>query len=169
MRFCFLFVCWFEVLLWFLNIVFLPPPLLFPTSCLACAAVHAVANVPTGWQPVGDAHGNVKFHLALRHANPTAIEEKLHAVSDPASSDYGNHWTREELKAHAQPVDGSVERVTTWLNAAGITGWRISWNTWFACLPLPQAGSVRVCVCVCSLPPFFALPPYLFAHTCGCY
>ena len=71
--------------------------------------------------------GEVKFHLALRHANPRAITDKLYAVSDPASEDYGNHWTQAELKENSQPRPGAVERVTNYLNAVGISNIEQNW------------------------------------------
>ncbi|EGD80642.1 hypothetical protein PTSG_01230 [Salpingoeca rosetta] len=97
-------------------------------ATLAVAASAAPAySTDSGWKVVGDAAGTVKFHIALAHANPTAIVNKLYEVSDPASPEYGNHWTREELKQHSKPVDGAVKRVTTWLSDAGITAVTPNW------------------------------------------
>lgn len=68
------------------------------------------------------ATGIIQFHIALRHAYPNAIVDKLFDVSDPSSANYGKHWNREELMRHAQPVDGAAKRVTNWLHAADIIG-----------------------------------------------
>eukprot|EP00049_Salpingoeca_infusionum_P017320 m.352531 g.352531 ORF g.352531 m.352531 type:complete len:569 (+) comp16549_c0_seq1:337-2043(+) len=102
---------------------------------IVVAVVAAIAFVPTnalsynregmqpsGWYPVSraDEKATVKFHITLKHADPKAIVKKLHAVSDPRSSDYGNHWTREQLKAACQPLPGAIEAVTDYLRGFNV-------------------------------------------------
>lgn len=95
--------------------------------CLAAIAALATA-APAGWKSVGRATGDVKFHLALRHANPTAITDKLMTVADPSSPDYGNYWTQGELKKHSAPRPGSVERVYAWLRSVGVSDVMPNWS-----------------------------------------
>eukprot|EP01147_Barroeca_monosierra_P006812 gene6813-386_t len=108
----------------------------FACKIVAAAAVlfayvsglsHAASLSLGGWTAMEPATGIIQFHIALRHAYPNAIVDKLFDVSDPSSANYGKHWNREELMRHAQPVDGAAKRVTNWLHAADIIDVTNNW------------------------------------------
>ena len=37
------------------------------------------------------------IHIAIKQANLDVLEEKLYDVSTPTSSNYGKHWTHEQV------------------------------------------------------------------------
>eukprot|EP00039_Didymoeca_costata_P025071 m.12228 g.12228 ORF g.12228 m.12228 type:complete len:635 (-) comp4620_c0_seq1:37-1941(-) len=76
------------------------------------------ASLYGGWKDAGEAlaTASVPMHFALRHA--AEAEDALHSmfldVSDPLSSNYGNHLTKEELQKLIPPAPGSVEYTKAW-------------------------------------------------------
>jgi tripeptidyl-peptidase I len=74
---------------------------------LALAKPHArsmkvhesLEQVPSGFVKTSDPNANtpIKLRIALVQNNPTGLVDALYAVSDPASSSYGQHLTKEEV------------------------------------------------------------------------
>ncbi|KAJ3498817.1 hypothetical protein NLG97_g838 [Lecanicillium saksenae] len=62
----------------------------------------------------------VPVRIALKQSNINKGMDLLMDVSDPSSSNYGNHYTPEQVKDLFAPSDDSAEAVKRWLVNAGI-------------------------------------------------
>ena len=90
----------------------------------ANAAVHEIlAAAPNSWQVVNSPEASqlITLSVALQQQNLDKLETTLYAVSDPTSSQYGNHMDRDELQAMIQPKSESNKAVLAWLKSSGIT------------------------------------------------
>lgn len=99
-------------------------------AVLAFAAVFCTAEVletwkyaPADWVRMDRCDGSeaIELTLAVSLTNTQELEQLLITVSDPDSSLYGKHMTKEELDAFTAPTSESVQRVASWLKAYGIT------------------------------------------------
>ncbi|ETW85061.1 serine protease S53 [Heterobasidion irregulare TC 32-1] len=68
----------------------------------------------------------LNLRLALVQSDPQGLEDALYAVSTPSSALYGQFLTKEEVEAFVAPKEETVELVTTWLAAHGLTPRTIS-------------------------------------------
>ncbi|KAK5164470.1 uncharacterized protein LTR77_009676 [Saxophila tyrrhenica] len=60
-------------------------------------------------------------------------EQWIMAVSDPASADYGRHWTQDQVTEAFQPTEQTVNTVKAWLEEHGINRYTHSTNKqWIA-------------------------------------
>ncbi|CAK7265071.1 hypothetical protein SEPCBS57363_001395 [Sporothrix epigloea] len=66
------------------------------------------------------------MRIGLKQRNVDEGHNKLMAISDPDSPEYGNHMTPEEVIAFFAPHRSTVEVVVNWLTSAGIHIDRIS-------------------------------------------
>ncbi|KAJ3499351.1 hypothetical protein NLG97_g391 [Lecanicillium saksenae] len=64
----------------------------------------------------------VPVRIALKQQNLEKGAELLYKVSDPASPDYGNHYTAEQVLELFAPAGESVNAVKQWLIKSGIPG-----------------------------------------------
>ena len=60
-----------------------------------------IHTAPEGFAAKGpaDATQMLNMRIALKQTNIEGLQEKLMAVSDPASAEYGQHLTKEEVRA----------------------------------------------------------------------
>ncbi|KAL6889192.1 peptidase S8/S53 domain-containing protein [Trichoderma evansii] len=65
------------------------------------------------------------MRIGLKQINFAAGEKRLLEISDPASFQYGNHMTPEEVIDVFAPPQSSVDTVITWLTESGISANRI--------------------------------------------
>ncbi|KAI0654546.1 subtilisin-like protein [Cubamyces menziesii] len=63
----------------------------------------------------------MRFVLALKPSNTSGLVKSLLDVSDPASPNYGNHLTKDQVDQLVAPQPESVQAVTSWLNKNGIS------------------------------------------------
>eukprot|EP00761_Pharyngomonas_kirbyi_P011124 gb/GECH01011148.1/.p1 GENE.gb/GECH01011148.1/~~gb/GECH01011148.1/.p1 ORF type:complete len:557 (+),score=103.76 gb/GECH01011148.1/:1-1671(+) len=61
------------------------------------------------------------FSLALKQQNTDRLEEIFNAVSDPTSSEYGNHLTVDEITELVAPKQSTIDTVLQWLSSEGVT------------------------------------------------
>ncbi|KAI0327206.1 subtilisin-like protein [Cubamyces sp. BRFM 1775] len=61
------------------------------------------------------------FVLALKPSNTSGLIQSLLDVSDPASPNYGNHLTKDQVDQLVAPQPESVQAVTNWLSKNGIS------------------------------------------------
>ncbi len=75
------------------------------------------------WRPVSraDPDQRIKLTFAIKQQNLGELELALMAVSDPASPNYGQHLTRDEVDALVAPAPESISTVKRWLAAHDIT------------------------------------------------
>ena len=75
------------------------------------------------------------MRIALTQSNLDNAHQHLMDVSDPASPNYGKHWTPEEVIEAFKPSDDTISAVKYWLAGAGISLERITHSDnkgWFA-------------------------------------
>ncbi|PSR77407.1 putative protease S8 tripeptidyl peptidase I [Coniella lustricola] len=58
--------------------------------------------------------------IGLTQSNLEAAQDQLLRISDPASPDYGKHWTSEQVIEFFQPSTEAIDAVTHWLVDEGI-------------------------------------------------
>lgn len=86
-------------------------------SLLASAAVasarvlDSLSSVPEGWalERAAQPSDQVALKISLRQQHAVALEQAVLAMSTPGSPDYGNHLSREELRAYVAPAAEATE------------------------------------------------------------
>ncbi|KAJ6481491.1 family S53 protease [Mycena vitilis] len=81
-------------------------------------AVHeSRAAPPSGFVDSGilPADELIVLRIAMKHANIAGLETMLYKVSDPASGEYGQYLTAEEVAAFVKPTDNTRAVVSEWL------------------------------------------------------
>ncbi|KAJ7628013.1 family S53 protease [Mycena polygramma] len=63
----------------------------------------------------------IVLRIAMKQANITGLETILYKISDPASREYGQHLTAEEVAAFVRPTDNTGAVVSEWLTENNIT------------------------------------------------
>jgi len=100
---------------------------LMAVACNA-ACLHDSIDTPYPWVSYSGPSAKVSMDqkipmtVALKRRNFAKMEAIFHAVSDPASPQYGNHMTSEDMKNLVGAKPESIDAVTQWLSLAGITG-----------------------------------------------
>jgi tripeptidyl-peptidase-1 len=76
-------------------------------------------GIPYGWKIHSEPHPTTPFDLtfAVAQTNADELEAKLLRVSDPASEEYGQHLSLEEVNAFVAPRPESIARITEWLRS----------------------------------------------------
>lgn len=67
----------------------------------------------------------IPVKIGLKQANIDRLEEFLDSVAHPQSSQYGQHWTPEQVAKTFAPTDETVKTVQNWLIDSGIDRSRI--------------------------------------------
>lgn len=67
-----------------------------------------------------DMNPQIEMRIAITQQNVHRGEEFLMEVSDPASSLFGQHWSKEQIAKTFSPSEASIEAVKSWLVASGI-------------------------------------------------
>lgn len=80
------------------------------------------ARVPAGFAALNKADGRTQLtmRLALKQRDSDGLVDALYRVSDPASADYGNHLSVEEVNAFMAPTTDTLSAVNAWLSDNGI-------------------------------------------------
>lgn len=92
-------------------------------------AIHERRNSQnTKWIKRGkiQSHAILPIRIGIAQSNLERGHEFLMDVSDPSSSNYGKHWTDEEITEKFEPSDVSIELVYKWLEGSGISRDRIT-------------------------------------------
>jgi tripeptidyl-peptidase-1 len=84
--------------------------------------------VPPGWERQGRLEHDLVLpvRVGLTQSNLDNAEDLLADVSDPESTNYGNHWSDERIANFFAPSQHTVSAVRSWLNSSGISSHRIS-------------------------------------------
>ena len=96
-------------------------PAAAPVSDLA--PLENLRAIPQGWHQGSSppADQRLRFRIALRQEKAFEFEQHVLAISSPDDPKYGQHMTREDLKAMLRPnVDASIS-ILNWLRAEGIS------------------------------------------------
>mmetsp|Transcript_49251 Transcript_49251/g.96610 ORF Transcript_49251/g.96610 Transcript_49251/m.96610 type:complete len:569 (+) Transcript_49251:28-1734(+) len=85
---------------------------------------HIERTATKGYKATSRADPNhlLELSIAMKIPNEKLLESTLYRVSDPASSQYGQHLTFEETHALIAPEDKSLKVVMDWLQQHNITG-----------------------------------------------
>lgn len=85
--------------------------------------IHEQRNIhPTGWQKGErlDQQTILPVRIGLRQRNLDNIDHLLLQVSDPQSSNYGQHWSIDQVQSAFAPSKETREIVSQWLWSSGI-------------------------------------------------
>lgn len=96
--------------------------LLFLAS--SCDALTINANKPSYWsaEQRADPQETIKLTIGLKQSNADRLFDQLIDVSDPTSSNYGKHWSQEQVSEYVRPEASTRSAVFNWLNDNGIDG-----------------------------------------------
>lgn len=83
---------------------------------------HKLKSVPSQWVGRGRADKDlpIKAQIGLKQGNIRGLQEKLLDISNPASPNYGEWLSKEEVALFTAPAPGNVAAVKSWLAANGI-------------------------------------------------
>ena len=100
-----------------LALAFAPPQTIYTT-------VEGAAVGAPMWSLAGaaDPHAPHVLSFFLKQRNTAALKAALDGVSDPASPDYGKHWSRAAVTALVRPSHAAIDAVVAWLAAEGLRG-----------------------------------------------
>jgi tripeptidyl-peptidase-1 len=94
----------------------------FSFGALAFASKVKFQRLTTSWDK--GSRGNpstvLDVMVSLKSRNMDALNSEIMAVSDPSSSRYGQHLTKDEVTALTAPSQQALELVSQWLTDAGI-------------------------------------------------
>ena len=98
-------------------LAFAPPQTVYTT-------VEGAAVSAPMWSLAGaaDPHAPHVLSFFLKQRNTAALKAALDGVSDPASPDYGKHWSRAAVTALVRPSHAAIDAVVAWLAAEGLRG-----------------------------------------------
>lgn len=104
------------------------------TLFIALLAIAACLAVPSpesyvvyerrslsSWRPTKRAAGTfaLPMRFALRQSNLHELDARLNDVAHPESSNYGKHYTAEQVKEAFSPSDNTVNAIMEWLHTSG--------------------------------------------------
>lgn len=102
----------------------------FVAAALAIPVDHVVHEkrdvVPFSKRSILDSDEVIPVRIALKQTNLDKGMDLLMDVSDPDSTNYGNHYTQEQVQALFAPSEESADTVKRWLIKAGIPAKSIS-------------------------------------------
>ncbi|KAJ7490710.1 subtilisin-like protein [Mycena latifolia] len=83
---------------------------------------ESLSGVPKGFSRVGPAaaSSSVNLRIALSSKDIPGLEKALLDVSNPSSSNYGNHLSKAEVNTFLAPSDLAVTAVQAWLTSQGL-------------------------------------------------
>ena len=73
-----------------------------------------------------DSRSVLPVRVGLKQTNLHEVGDKLNSVSDPASLQYGNHWSPQKIANYFSPSESTVIEVKAWLLAEGFGPDRVS-------------------------------------------
>ena len=86
------------------------------------SVLESLNGIPHGWVQ-GDsvpASTRLRFRIAVKQENAYHFEQHVLDISTPDHPKYGQHMSREELKAMLRPSIDASESITGWLEAEGV-------------------------------------------------
>ncbi|KAJ7195123.1 family S53 protease [Mycena pura] len=99
-----------------------------PLSGTAMAVHGSIKAVPKGFAQTGSVSTTqqITLRIALAHSDIAGLEKITYDVSDPASAQYGQHLTAEQVAEYVKPTDATLSAATAWLSGQGITAQSVS-------------------------------------------
>jgi tripeptidyl-peptidase-1 len=103
-----------------------------PTSKYAKhTLVESRSMVPEGWNYAQKLDRNVvlPMRIGLVQSNLDMLEDYLMDVSSPHSSNWGKHWSADEIAKAFSPSAETIDAVHAWLASSGIAEERVRTST----------------------------------------
>ena len=93
-----------------------------PASSSELVPLESLRAIPQGWHQGRSppAAQRLRFRIALRQENAHQFEQHVLAISTPDDPSYGQHMSREELKAMLKPSSDASTAILQWLQAEGV-------------------------------------------------
>ncbi|KAI4146303.1 MAG: hypothetical protein L6R39_003502 [Caloplaca ligustica] len=93
-----------------------------PASTTELAPLESLRAIPQGWHQgkSPSAAQRLRFRIALKQENAYQFEQHVLAISTPDDPKYGEHMSRDDLKAMLQPSSEASKAVLGWLRAEGV-------------------------------------------------
>ncbi|KXS94079.1 hypothetical protein AC578_9215 [Pseudocercospora eumusae] len=84
--------------------------------------MESLSHTPEGWTQARLPSSQQRLHLRIAMTAPTPglLEQKLYDVSNPASSSYGQHLKRDEIREILRPSPEATADVVKWLVGSGV-------------------------------------------------
>ncbi|KAF7188391.1 Tripeptidyl-peptidase SED2 [Pseudocercospora fuligena] len=84
--------------------------------------MESLSHTPEGWRRIRLPSSQQRLHLRIAMTAPTPglLEQKLYEVSNPASSSYGQHLKRDEIREMLRPAPEATSDVVNWLVGSGV-------------------------------------------------
>ncbi|KXT09491.1 hypothetical protein AC579_7826 [Pseudocercospora musae] len=84
--------------------------------------MESLSHTPEGWRQTRLPSSQQRLHLRIAMTAPTPglLEQKLYEVSNPASSNYGQHLKRDEIREILRPSPEATADVVNWLVGSGV-------------------------------------------------
>ncbi|KAI4267407.1 MAG: hypothetical protein L6R38_008270 [Xanthoria sp. 2 TBL-2021] len=100
-----------------------PAPAPAPAPVSELAPLESLRAIPQGWHQGSSppADQRLRFQIALRQENAYEFEQHVLAISTPDDPKYGQHMSREDLKAMLRPNADASMSILNWLKAEGIS------------------------------------------------
>ncbi|EEP77225.1 hypothetical protein UREG_02074 [Uncinocarpus reesii 1704] len=96
-----------------------------PASTISGAfeVVEHLNNVPETWQQGAAPSPNtvLRLRLAMQHDKLEEFEQRVMDISTPGHETYGQHMSRDEVKAFLQPPAHASDAVLAWLREGGVS------------------------------------------------
>ncbi|PWY88001.1 tripeptidyl-peptidase sed3 [Aspergillus sclerotioniger CBS 115572] len=108
--------------------------------------IEQLNSAPNGWVRGATPSPStaMKFWLAIEHEYKAEFEQKVIHLSTPGHHDYGQHMTREDVRAFLRPSDQASKTILSWLESEFVPSDSIEehgdWITFT--VPLSQAESI---------------------------
>ncbi len=123
---------------------------------------HTRSTIPLGWSLYRRAEhdATIALKIALVQSNLHNLESYLLDIADPASPNYGKHWTREGVIEAFRPSSYSVKTVHDWLvDDHSVEAGRIRLGQ--------DGGALHLDVTVAEAEDILAAEYYVFRHSDG--
>ena len=93
--------------------------------------VEERSMIPDGWTHAQklDRHVVLPMRIGLVQSNLDMLEDYLMDVSSPESSNWGKHWSADEIAEAFSPSSETIEAVRGWLVSSGIAEERVRKST----------------------------------------
>ncbi|KAI4180759.1 MAG: hypothetical protein L6R41_007030 [Letrouitia leprolyta] len=93
-----------------------------PASTSELEPLESLRAIPQGWQQGRSppAAQRLRFRIALKQENAYQFEQHVLAISTPDNPKYGEHMSRDDLKAMLRPSSDASSAILQWLRAEGV-------------------------------------------------
>lgn len=108
--------------------------------------VESRAHVPKGWHQGAHvpAIAQLQFRIAVKQEHAFAFEKHVVAISTPGHPKYGQHMSRDQLKAMLRPPAAATDAIMRWLLDEGLSTKNIQKKCDWIVFRVSAAGAERI-------------------------